>query len=83
MSEKSSKEPNGSKCWSSNQSNNVSPNINIQETDSEIEERLANIFKRLDENSNGRIDIQELTSALKDSGMSHQYAEVRSLQSIF
>lgn len=76
MSGKSANGPNSSKPWSSDQNNNVSSNSNVQETDSEIEERLANIFKRLDKNGNGRIDIQELTTALKDSGMSQKYAEV-------
>lgn len=46
------------------------------ETDLEIEKRLANIFNRLDRNGNGRIDIQDLISALKGVGMSQQYAEV-------
>lgn len=49
---------------------------NQSESESESEERLALIFKRLDRNGNGRIDIQELTSSLKRSGIPHQYAEV-------
>lgn len=49
---------------------------NYGESDHETEERLENIFKTLDRNGNGRIDIQELTVSLKDLGMSHQYAEV-------
>lgn len=76
MSGKSANGPNSSKPLSSDQNHNVSSNSNVQETDSEIEERLANIFKNLDQNGNGRIDIQELTIALKDSGMSQKYAEV-------
>lgn len=48
----------------------------LMETDSQIEERLANIFNRLDRNASGRIDIHDLTSALKGFGMSAQYAEV-------
>lgn len=47
-----------------------------QETDLESAERLESIFRLLDRNGNGRIDIQELTGALKGSGMPHQYAEV-------
>lgn len=46
------------------------------ETEQETEQRLANIFKRLDRKENGRIDIQDLSAALKDFGMSVQYAEV-------
>lgn len=65
----------------SNKSNDVKlPNNviydNYGESDHETEERLENIFKTLDRNGNGRIDIQELTVSLKDLGMSHQYAEV-------
>lgn len=48
----------------------------MPETELESEERLAEIFKSLDRDGNGRIDIQELTSSLKGSGMPHQYAEV-------
>lgn len=50
------------------------------ETELEIEERLANIFNRLDRSGNGRIDIQDLISALKGVGMSQQYAEVSVIQ---
>lgn len=50
--------------------------VQSNETEMESEERLANIFKRLDRNGNGRIDIQELTTALKGFGISQQYAEV-------
>lgn len=82
MSQKNSTEQLNSEFRSTNSNNNVhvqssvTMNVNHVETDSEIEERLANIFKQLDRNGNGRIDIQELTAALKDLGMSHQYAEV-------
>lgn len=44
--------------------------------DRDDEKRWAKIFKRLDRNGNGRIDIQDLRAALKDSGMSRFYAEV-------
>lgn len=40
------------------------------------EKRWKRIFKRLDRNKNGRIDIQDLRIALDDSGLSRQYAEV-------
>lgn len=83
MSGKSADKPNGSKYWSNDQNNKVPSNSSVQETDSEIEERLANIFRHLDKNGNGRIDIQELTSTLKDSGVSRQYAEVSSFSQFF
>lgn len=60
---------------STNQSN-AQQNQLPPESDLESEERLGQIFKQLDRNGNGRIDIQELTGALKGSGMPHQYAEV-------
>lgn len=40
------------------------------------EERLERLFKALDRDGNGRIDIQDLSAALKDIGLSHKYAEV-------
>lgn len=39
------------------------------------EERLERIFKKLDRDGNGRIDIHDLSAALKEFGLSHQYAE--------
>ncbi|XP_058054095.1 mitochondrial adenyl nucleotide antiporter SLC25A25 isoform X2 [Anopheles bellator] len=39
------------------------------------EERLEKIFNKLDRDGNGRIDIHDLSSALKEFGLSHQYAE--------
>lgn len=54
----------------------------LPETELESEERLAEIFKNLDRDGNGRIDIQELTSSLKGSGMPHQYAEVRAANDV-
>nr|XP_029726534.1 calcium-binding mitochondrial carrier protein SCaMC-2 isoform X2 [Aedes albopictus] len=39
------------------------------------EERLEKIFKKLDRDGNGRIDIHDLSAALKEFGLSHQYAE--------
>lgn len=59
-----------------NQSNAQQNQPSPPKNDVESEERLALIFKSLDRNGNGRIDIQELSSALKGSGMPHQYAEV-------
>lgn len=40
------------------------------------EQRLEELFKKLDKDRNGRIDIHDLSEALKDLGLSHQYAEV-------
>lgn len=62
-----------------NQSNAQQNNKSMPETELESEERLAEIFKSLDRDGNGRIDIQELTGALKGSGMPHQYAEVKKI----
>uniref|UniRef100_A0A182NIY6 EF-hand domain-containing protein n=1 Tax=Anopheles dirus TaxID=7168 RepID=A0A182NIY6_9DIPT len=39
------------------------------------EERLEKIFKKLDRDGNDRIDIHDLSAALKEFGLSHQYAE--------
>ncbi|XP_055538928.1 calcium-binding mitochondrial carrier protein SCaMC-2 isoform X4 [Wyeomyia smithii] len=39
------------------------------------EERLEKIFNKLDRDGNGRIDIHDLSAALKEFGLSHQYAE--------
>lgn len=43
------------------------------------EERLEELFNQLDRDGNGRIDVHDLSAALKDHGLSHQYAEVLSL----
>lgn len=40
------------------------------------EERLEKLFNTLDRDGNGRIDIHDLSAALKDVGLSHKYAEV-------
>lgn len=41
------------------------------------EERLQKLFEKLDINHNGKIDICELSEALKGSKFGQQYAEVR------
>lgn len=43
------------------------------------EERLEKIFNKLDRDGNGRIDIHDLSEALREFGLSHQYAEEHSL----
>ena len=52
--------------------------VNDQDNDAKQadEDRWAKIFSQLDRNGNGRIDVHDLSAALKDFGMSHQYAEV-------
>lgn len=42
----------------------------------EDEERLGNLFNRLDRDGNGRIDIHDLSEALREFGLSSVYAEV-------
>lgn len=76
MSGKSDDKSNSAWFWPGNTSDNQPTNSKFPETDLEMDERLANIFKKLDRNGNGRIDIQDLTAALKGFGMSEQYAEV-------
>lgn len=48
-----------------------------KESEQQMVDRLELMFKQLDRSGNGRIDIQDLTAALKEFGMSMQYAEVR------
>lgn len=40
------------------------------------QERLEELFKTLDADGNGKIDIRDLSEALKDSKYGQQYAEV-------
>lgn len=40
------------------------------------EQRLEGLFKKLDKDSNGRIDIHDLSEALKELGFCGTYAEV-------
>lgn len=40
------------------------------------EERLERLFRKLDRDGNGRIDIHDLSAALRELGMCHTYAEV-------
>jgi len=42
----------------------------------EDEERLSKLFGRLDLDGNGKIDIYDLSVALKEFGVSHSDAEV-------
>ncbi|KAG4071659.1 hypothetical protein HA402_011813 [Bradysia odoriphaga] len=47
----------------------------VHELPQKDEERLEKLFKTLDRDGNGRIDIADLSAALKDVGLSHKYAE--------
>lgn len=42
----------------------------------EDEERLGKLFKQLDRDGNGRIDVHDLSEALREFGLSSVYAEV-------
>lgn len=43
------------------------------------EERYAALFRALDKDGNGRIDIFDLSEAIKEFGLSDHYAEVHVL----
>lgn len=47
------------------------------ETAEDMEERYGDLFKKLDKGRDGRIDISDLTSALKELGVCESYAAVR------
>lgn len=49
----------------------------IYELPESDEKRLEEVFKKLDADGNGKIDIHDLSEALKDSKFGKQYAEVR------
>lgn len=84
MSNNNKNKQSGSWSWSIGKTNNdktqlsnaIASDGSNGDSDMESEIRLANIFKQLDRNGNGRIDIQELTIVLKEFGISQQYAEV-------
>lgn len=46
------------------------------ETLQEVEERYSELFKKLDKGGDGRIDIKDLSSELKELGVCESYAEV-------
>lgn len=48
----------------------------LNELPHEDEERLEKLFNSLDKNGNGRIDIHDLSGALREYGVHHGYAEV-------
>lgn len=64
---------------SGNNSNEGATATNNQlpsELPQEDEERLGKLFTRLDRDGNGRIDIHDLSEALREFGLSSVYAEV-------
>ncbi|KAJ3663699.1 hypothetical protein Zmor_007929 [Zophobas morio] len=48
----------------------------LHELPFEDEERLGKLFKKLDKDGNGKIDIRDLSEALKGTGVHQHYAEV-------
>lgn len=54
----------------------VSPPHYLHELPLEDEERLGKLFKSLDLDGNGKIDIHDLSVALKEVGVHQRYAEV-------
>ncbi|XP_058829911.1 mitochondrial adenyl nucleotide antiporter SLC25A25 isoform X4 [Topomyia yanbarensis] len=60
----------------SSESSQVYPGVHyLHELPQADEERLEKIFNKLDRDGNGRIDIHDLSAALKEFGLSHAYAE--------
>jgi solute carrier family 25 phosphate transporter 23/24/25/41 len=48
----------------------------LHELPSQDEERLGNLFRTLDLDGNGRIDVHDLSKALHDVGVHEHYAQV-------
>lgn len=48
----------------------------VHELPQEDEARLEKLFNRLDRDGNGKIDVHDLSAALKEFGLSSVYAEV-------
>lgn len=48
----------------------------LHELPAQDEERLASLFQRLDLDGNGRIDVHDLSQALREVGVHTQYAQV-------
>lgn len=64
-----------------NRTSDVEPMLNhpphyLHELPLEDEERLGRLFTTLDRDGNGKIDITDLSQALKEHGVHHGYAEV-------
>lgn len=54
----------------------VMPPHYLHELPAQDEERLAQIFQRLDLDGNGRVDVRDLSAALREVGVHSQYAQV-------
>lgn len=48
----------------------------LHELPAQDEERLASLFQRLDLDGNGRVDVHDLSQALREVGVHTQYAQV-------
>lgn len=55
---------------------NVMPPHYLHELPAEDEKRFEQIFQKLDLDGNGRIDVKDLSKALRDVGVDKYYAEV-------
>lgn len=62
---------------------NCHPPLKIDELPKEDEERLEKLFGKLDSDGDGKIDIHDLSLALREFGLHHRYAEVRTSIYIF
>jgi len=60
----------------SNHPSVVHPPHYLHELPQEDEERLENLFKSLDVDGNGKIDIHDLSVALREFGVNQTYAKV-------
>lgn len=49
----------------------------LEESNEDMEERYSELFNKLDKGRDGRIDIKDLSSALKELGVCESYAAVR------
>lgn len=65
----------------SNSTSHMPPVHYLHELSQADEERLEKLFNTLDKDGNGRIDIHDLSDALKEAGLCHSYAEVRNFGS--
>ena len=55
----------------------------VHDLTEEDEERIEKLFKTLDLDGNGKIDIHDLSVSLKESGVSPMYAKVKRKMYIF
>jgi len=54
----------------------------LHELPAQDEERLARLFQRLDLDGNGRVDVHDLSHALREVGVHSQYAQVHLLHAL-